>query len=89
VLGSYAMAIDSDGNIIFVTEKFESAESHYPALYLFDGTDWNTISGDFSDGKYPISVHTNMNDIYYVYGDANNLTTWNRTKALKSMKLSK
>ncbi len=89
LLGSYAMAIDSDGNIIFVTEKFESAESHYPALYLFDGTDWNTISGDFSDGKNPISVHTYGTDIYYVYGDATNLTSSGKTKAIKSMKLSK
>lgn len=89
VLGSYAMDIDNDGNIILVTEKVESAESHYPALYLFDGTNWNTISGDFSNGKAPISIGTIGTDIYYVYGDANNLTSWNRTKALKSFKLTK
>lgn len=89
MLGSYAMDIDNDGNVIFVTEKFESAESHYPALYLFDGTDWNTISGDFSDGKYPVSVHADGTDIYYIYGDANNLTSWNNTKSLKSMKLTR
>ena len=85
----YDITIDDDGNVIITSIKVESQTSIYPNLSLYNGSTWNTISGDFSYGKYPVSVHADGTDIYYVYGDANNLTSWNETKALKSMKLSK
>ena len=61
----------------------------YPNLSLYDGSNWNTISGDFSDGIEPISVHADGTDIYYVYGDKNNVTTWGDTKSIKSAKFTK
>ena len=80
----------SDPSEILITSiKVESATLHYPNLSLYDGSNWNTISGNFSDGKYPVSAHADGTNIYYVYGDANNLTSWNETKAIKSMKLTK
>lgn len=86
---SFAMAIDSDGNIIVSTEKVESAESHYPALYLFDGTDWNTISGDFSNCLRPVGIESIGTDIYFIYGDASSQNAAGQPTVLQSKKYSK
>ncbi len=85
----YDITVDTDGNVIISSEKYESQTLNYPNLSLYDGSKWNTISGDFSDGIKPISVHADGTNIYYVYGDASNVTGSGQPKALKSMKLSK
>ena len=76
-------------NEIFATEKFESAESHYPTLYLFDGTDWKTISGDFSNGTTPLGIETIGTDIYYIFGDASSENAIGDPTIIKSKKLTK
>ena len=85
----YDITVDTDGNAIISSIKYESQTLSYPNLSLYDGGNWNTISGDFSDGIKPVSVHADGTIIYYVYGDATNLTASGKTKALKSMKLTK
>ncbi|MCD4833247.1 MAG: hypothetical protein K8R31_05590 [Bacteroidales bacterium] len=85
----YDITVDTDGNVIITSIKIESATLSYPNLSLYDGSNWNTISGDFSDGIEPISVHADGTDIYYVYGDKNNVTTWGDTKSIKSAKFTK
>lgn len=85
----YDITIDSDGNVIISSEKGESQTLIYPNLSLYDGSNWNTISGDFSDGIKPVSVHADGTSIYYVYGDKNNVTSWGDTKSIKSAKFTK
>ncbi len=85
----YAITVDSDGNVIISSTKYESETLIYPNLSLYDGSAWSTISGDFTDGSEPVSVHADGTSIYYVYGDADNVTTEGDTKAIKSIKFTK
>ncbi len=85
----YAIAVDSDGNVIICSEKIESQSAIYPALFLYDGNNWKSVSGDFSDGDSPVAVRTIGTDIYYAYGDASNQTALNDPKALKSARFTK
>ena len=85
----YALTVDSEDNVIIASQKIESQTVFYPALFLFDGSDWKIISGDFSDGDTPLAIRTIGTDIYYVYGDASNQTATNDPKNLKSSKFTK
>lgn len=87
-LGAYTLAIDSDGNIIVSSVKYESPETIYPYLNLYDGTEWLTISGDFSDGIRPVGLSTIGTDIYYIYGDGSTEDAVGYPTALKSLKMS-
>lgn len=69
-LGVFSFTIDSEGNVIVSSMKAESAEVHYPYINIFDGTEWKTISDDFSDGTDPTGLESMGTDIYYIYGDA-------------------
>lgn len=84
-----SIAIDSEDNLIVSSMKFVSAEIFYPYLNLYNGTDWQTISGDFSDGMDPVSVGTMGTDIIYVYGDASSENASGDPTAIKSKKLTK
>jgi len=85
----YNLTIDDNGNVFIVSTKVVSASDIYPAIYSYDGNKWTILSGDFSDGTDPVSIHASGTDIYYVYGDGTNQTTWYAPKALKSVKFSK
>ncbi len=85
----YGLTVDSDGKVIICSHKLVSESVHYPFLNLYDGSKWNTISGDFSDGIKPVSVHADGTNIIYVYSDKNNTTSWNQTKSIKSIKFTK
>ncbi len=85
----YDITVDTDGNVIISSIKYESATLSYPNLSLYNGNTWNTISGDFSDGMTPVSVHADGTTLYYVYGDKGNVTTWGDTKSIKSAKFTK
>jgi len=84
-----AITVDSDGNVIICSEKIESQSVFYPALFLYDGSNWKSISGDFSDGDTPLAIRTIGPDIYYVYGDASNQSAMNYPTILKSAKFTK
>ncbi|PLX10786.1 MAG: hypothetical protein C0597_16200 [Marinilabiliales bacterium] len=85
----YDITIDSDGNVIISSIKYESETLIYPSLSLYNGATWSTISGDFSEGIKPVSVHADGTSIYYIYGDKTNVTSWGDTKSLKSVKFTK
>lgn len=89
MLDTYGMTIDSNGDIIFSTTKYEAEKLLYPGLYLFNGTNWNTISGDFSNSTTPLSVEAIVTDIYYIYGDASSENGNGHPQILLSKKLSK
>lgn len=61
----------------------------FPYLVLYDGSQWNTVSGDFSDGFDPIAVSTTGTDIFYFYGEENGQTGSYQTTVLKTKKLTK
>ncbi len=85
-----SLTIDSDENLIVGSMKYnESTSSFYPFLNLYDGADWKTISGDFSDGIDPASISAMGTDIIYVYGDAASKNTLGDPTKLKSKKMSK
>ncbi len=66
-----SLTIDTEGNLVAVSMKYNAATSSlYPHLNLYDGTEWKTISGDFSDGTDPAIVSAVGTDLIYVYGDA-------------------
>ena len=85
----FDITVDINGNVIISSMRYVSESLFYPNLSLYDGSSWNTISGDFTGGIEPVSVHADGSTLYYVYGDKNNVTTWGDTKALKSIKLTK
>lgn len=94
-MGAFDFAIDTDGNLIVASMKYEFADEsqttlvNYPHLNVYDGTEWKTISGDFTDGVIPVTVSTVGTDIYYNYGDAETVNDTNDPSTLKSKKLSK
>lgn len=65
----YDLAVDSEENIILASQIFASQDELYPALSLFDGTEWKRISGDFSGGADPVAIGVSGTDIYFVRGD--------------------
>lgn len=85
-----SLTIDSGENLIVASMKYnESTTSFYPFLNLYDGADWETISGDFSDGMDPASISAMGTDIIYVYGDAASENSLGDPTKLKSKKMSK
>ena len=84
-----SIAIDSEDHVVVASLYFESATSFYPFINVYNGTDWNTVSGDFSDGIDPVSISTNGTDIYYIYGDASSENASGDPTIVKSKKLSK
>lgn len=85
----YGITVDSEDKVIIASQKIESQTVYYPALFLFDGSDWKVVSGDFSDGDIPVAIRTIGTDIYYVYGDASNQSAMNHPTTLKSAKFTK
>jgi hypothetical protein len=65
-----SIAIDSEDNLIVSSMNFESADSFYPFINVYNGTEWKTVSGDFTLGMDPVSLCALGTDIIYVYGDA-------------------
>ncbi len=94
-MGAFDLTSDSDGNLIVASMKYEYADESqtslisFPHLNVYDGTEWKTISGDFTDGVPPVAVTTIANDIYYIYGDAETVNAVNDPSAIKSKKLTK
>jgi len=83
-----ALVSDSDGNLVVSSVNIESAEVIHPFLSLFDGTEWKSISGDFSNGIDPVGLQTSGTTIYYLYGDGTNLNALEEPREIKTMKLS-
>jgi len=94
-LGAFDLTTDSEGNIIVASMKYEYAdESHttlisYPHLNLYDGSQWKTLSGDFTDGTLPVTVSAIGTDVYYVYGDKASETASHDATVLTAKKLTK
>ncbi len=94
-MGAFDLTVDSDGNLIVASMKYEFEDEtqtsliSFPHLNVYDGTEWKTISGDFTDGVLPVAVNAIANDIYYMYGDAATINDVNDPSAIKSKKLTK
>jgi len=88
-LGVFSFTIDSEGSLIVSSMKAESAVVHYPYINVFDGTEWKTISDDFSGGTDPTGLESLGTDIYYIYGDATSQGQWVDPTILKSKKYTK
>jgi len=93
LLGAYTMSVDSDGNLIVSSIKGEKVSETevilYPHLILYDGSQWNTVSGDFTEGFAPIGVSTTGRDIFYFYGEEATLNSSHQSTVLKTKKLTK
>lgn len=93
--GALDLTIDSEGNLIVASMKYEFEDESqtslisFPHLNVYDGTEWKTISGDFTDGVAPVAVTTIANEIYYIYGDAATINAVNDPSTIKSKKLIK
>jgi len=94
-LGAFDLTIDSEGNLIVASMKFEYADAsqtsliNYPHLNLYDGSQWKTLSGDFTDGTLPVTVSTIGTDVYYICGDKASETASHDATVLKAKKLTK
>ncbi len=94
-MGAFDLTADSDGNLIVASMKYEYEDEsqttlvYYPHLNVYDGTEWKTISGDFTDGIPPVAVSAIGNDVYYIYGDVATVNAANDPSAIKSKKLTK
>lgn len=84
-----AIAIDSDGNVVLSSMKFESQESIYPFISIYDGSSWKSISDDFSTGLDPVGVSTINTDIYYMYGKASSEDNIGNPTVIESKKYTK
>jgi len=85
-----SITIDTDGNLIVVSFKYNtSTASFYPHLKLYDGTDWKTISGDFSDGIDPAIVSAIGTDLIYVYGEGVSENASGEPTIIKSKRMTK
>jgi hypothetical protein len=85
-----SLAIDTEDNLIVASMNYdESTTSFYPYLNVYDGTEWKTISGDFSDGTDPSCVSALGTDIIYVYSDATSENANGDPGIIRSKKFSK
>jgi hypothetical protein len=91
--GAFTMSVDNDGNLIASSIKGEKVSETevilYPHLILYDGSQWNTVSGDFTDGRDPIGISTNGTDIFYFYGEKATQNSSHQSTILKAKKLTK
>ena len=83
-----ALVSDSEGNLILSSMNIKSAEVIHPFLSLYDGSEWKSISGDYSGGTDPVALQTLGTTIYYLYGDASNLNGLEEPQVAKTMKLN-
>jgi hypothetical protein len=87
------MSVDTDGNLIVSSTKGEKISETevilFPYLILYDGSKWNTVSGDFTDGRDPIGVSTTGTDIFYFYGEKATQNSSQQSTVLKTKKLTK
>ena len=81
-----ALTTDTDDHLFIVSTRFVSAQEIYPAIFRYDGSNWNILSGDFSGGTQPAGIISMGTELYYAYGDANNLDIYNHPKTLKAAK---
>ena len=93
VHGAFTMSVDTDGNLIVSSKKGEKVSETqvitYPYLIQYDGSQWKTVSGDFTDGYEPIAVSTTGSDIFYFYGRDDGQNGSFQTTVLKTKKLTK
>ncbi len=93
IQGAYTMSVDTDGNLIVSSTKGEKISETeviiFPYLVLYDGSQWNTVSGDFTDGRDPIGVSTTGTDIFYFYGEKATQNSSQQSTVLKTKKLTK
>ena len=83
-----ALVSDTDGNLIVSSMNLESAQSIYPFLSIYDGTEWKSISGDFTGGVDPVALQSSGTTLYYLYGDRSTLNALEEPQEVKTMKLS-
>ncbi|MFO7940934.1 MAG: hypothetical protein R6U66_14395 [Bacteroidales bacterium] len=83
------LTLDSDGNVIVATTKYESASAIYPILSVYDGNTWLHVSGDFSKGVVPVCVNAIGTDLYYLYGDAASINQMHDPITIKATKFTK
>ena len=94
-LGAFDLTSDSEGNLIVASMKYEYADEsqttliNYPHLNLFDGNEWKTLSGDFTDGVLPVTVSAIGTDVYYIHGDKASETATHDATVLKAKKMTK
>lgn len=94
-LGAFDLTADSDGNLVVASMKWEYTDAsqteliNYPHLNLYNGSEWKTVSGDFTDGILPVTVSASGTDIIYVFGDKSTETELHDATVLKAKKLSK
>lgn len=85
-----SLTIDSEDHLVLASMYFdESTTSFYPYLSVYDGTEWKTISGDFSDGIDPACVSATGTELIYVYGDAASENPIGDPTIIRSQKFSK
>jgi hypothetical protein len=81
--------IDSEGNVILASIKYESQDNIYPFINIYDGSSWKTMSDDFSTGIDPVAISAINTDIYYMYGNASSEDSNGNPTEIESKKYSK
>ena len=81
-----ALTTNQDNYLFIVSTRIESQQKIYPVVYRYDGNQWQYLPGDFSDGTTPVGVTGSGLDVYYIYGDANELDNLYQPKTLKAVK---
>lgn len=85
-----SLTIDTEGNLIVASLKYnELTNSFFPFLNLYDGKEWKTISGNFSDGTDPVSISAIGTEIIYNYGEASSENATGDPTTVKSKKMTK
>ena len=80
------ISVDTNNQVFIASMKYVSASFIYPTINFYSNGEWKAVSGDFSDGILPVDLTSNGTDIYYVYGNNVNQTTWFAPTSLKSAK---
>jgi hypothetical protein len=82
------LTVDDDGHVVVASLYVESTESIYPVVNRYDGAQWATLSGDFSNGVPPVDLTALGTDLIYTYGDAASLDVNHHATVLCSDRLS-
>jgi len=84
-----AIAVDSAGNVVLTSIKFESQSVIYPFVNVYDGSSWSTLSDDFTTTMDPVAPSAVNTDIYYMFGKASTENSNGDPTVIESRKYAK
>ncbi len=86
----HSITTDEVGNVVAVADVQDEAgnEYPYPGLFLYDGSEWKTVSTCIAGVTSPVQVAADGTDIVYIAGDRVDADEYGRLTGLQTYRFS-